>query len=56
MAEKAQIVEEGHPKSSLKLEPVDGWPAEFLAILGSIEEEIERPPQTPVTQLENPFA
>lgn len=37
------------------LEPVDEWPEEFLAILGSWDEDIPRPPQEPVTKLRNPF-
>lgn len=31
------------------------WSERFLATLGSWDEEIERPPQTPVTELKNPF-
>ena len=39
------------------LEPVrsDEWPAEFLATFGSIDEDIPRLPQTPITELKNPF-
>jgi hypothetical protein len=37
------------------LEPADEWSPEFLAILGSIDEEIERPKQIPITRTRNPF-
>lgn len=41
------------------LEPVrpdsDEWPAEFLATFGSVDEEIPRFPQTPITELKDPF-
>jgi virulence-associated protein VagC len=36
-------------------ESVNGWPPEFLAILGSWKEEIPRPPQQPITKKKNPF-
>lgn len=39
----------------LILEPVDEWSEEFLASLGAWDGEIERPPQTPITDLKNPF-
>ena len=38
------------------LEPVDEWPPEVLACFGAWDEEIERPPQTPITELRDPFA
>lgn len=31
------------------------WSDTFLATLGAWDEEIERPPQTPITELKNPF-
>jgi len=37
------------------LEPVDEWSSEFLAALGSWDEEIERPPSTPVSKRKDPF-
>lgn len=37
------------------LEPVDEWPEEFLACLGSLTEDIERPPTVPITKLKDPF-
>jgi antitoxin VapB len=37
------------------LEPVDEWPEEFLACLGSLSEDIERPPPVPITKLKDPF-
>jgi antitoxin VapB len=38
------------------LEPVDEWPAHFLACLGAWDEEIERPEQELLADLEDPFA
>lgn len=38
------------------LEPVDQWSAEFLACLGSWDEEIERPTQGNLGDLKDPFA
>lgn len=38
------------------LEPVDVWPQSFLAMLGSWSEDIERPEQAPLNELEDPFA
>ncbi len=37
------------------LEPVDEWPEEFLEVIGSCAEEIERPKQTPLLKKRNPF-
>jgi antitoxin VapB len=37
------------------LEPADEWSPEFLAVLGSMSEEIERPPQRPITEMKDPF-
>jgi antitoxin VapB len=37
------------------LEPADEWSPEFLATLGSITEEIERPPQRKITEMKDPF-
>jgi uncharacterized protein (DUF433 family) len=31
------------------------WSPEFLAILGSVSEEIERPPQRKITEMKDPF-
>lgn len=31
------------------------WSEEFLATLGACKEEIERPPQQPITTLKDPF-
>jgi antitoxin VapB len=38
------------------LEPVDAWPAEFLACLGAWEGEIPRPKDPPVRKMRDPFA
>jgi antitoxin VapB len=38
------------------LEPPDEWTEEFLASLGAWKEEIERPPQDPITDGKDPFA
>jgi len=37
------------------LEPLDTWPDEFLAALGSWPDEIERPVQEPISKLADPF-
>lgn len=37
------------------LEPLDEWPADFLACLGAWNEEIERPKRRPLSKLEDPF-
>jgi antitoxin VapB len=37
------------------LEPADEWSEEFLAALGSCDEEIPRPPQQPISKTRNPF-
>lgn len=37
------------------LEPADEWSEDFLAALGSCEEEIPRPAQRPVSKMRNPF-
>jgi antitoxin VapB len=37
------------------LEPADEWPKEFLDILGSYPDEIERPTQQPISKKRNPF-
>jgi antitoxin VapB len=39
----------------LILELTDEWSPEFLATLGAWNQEIERPAQTPITELKNPF-
>jgi antitoxin VapB len=38
------------------LEPADEWSEEFLAALGSWDEEIERPPQEPISKKRDPFS
>jgi antitoxin VapB len=38
------------------LEAVDEWPEEFLACLGSLSEEVERPKSPPIFALRDPFA
>jgi antitoxin VapB len=38
------------------LEPPDEWSEEFRATLGAWNEDIERPPQQPVTKSKDPFA
>jgi antitoxin VapB len=37
------------------LEPIDEWPADFVAVLGAWSEPIERPRQRPVGKLRDPF-
>jgi len=37
------------------LEPADEWSQEFLEVLGSLSEEIERPPSRPITEMKDPF-
>ena len=37
------------------LEPADEWPEEFLEVLGSWPDEIERPKQQPISKKRNPF-
>lgn len=37
------------------LEPPDEWSEEFLATLGAWKDEIERPPQRPITRSRDPF-
>lgn len=39
----------------LEPEPPAQWSERFLATFGAWQEEIERPPQTPVTELKDPF-
>jgi antitoxin VapB len=38
------------------LEPIDEWPDGFLRSLGSLSEDIERPPSPSITKLRDPFA
>lgn len=38
------------------LEPADEWSPEFLAALGSISEDIERPEGELITEKKDPFA
>jgi antitoxin VapB len=38
------------------LEPVDSWPAEFVACLGAWTEPIARPKSEPIQKLRDPFA
>lgn len=38
------------------LEPADGWPASFLAVLGAWRQPVGRPRQGAVTKLRDPFA
>lgn len=37
------------------LEPADEWTSEFLAVLGAWDEDIERPPSTPISAMKDPF-
>jgi antitoxin VapB len=37
------------------LEPADEWSADFRACLGSVSDEIPRPRQAQLTNLQNPF-
>jgi virulence-associated protein VagC len=37
------------------LEPADEWSEEFLAALGSCDEDIRRPPQQRISKMRNPF-
>lgn len=38
------------------LEPLDEWPAEFLACLGGWSEDIERPTARDISRKRDPFA
>jgi antitoxin VapB len=38
------------------LEPLDAWPAEFLACIGAWHEPIARPKDDPVSRQRDPFA
>lgn len=38
------------------LEPADEWTLDFLSALGSLTEEIERPPSQPIKKMRDPFA
>ena len=38
------------------LEPVDEWSPEFLAVLGTWDETIERPPGVPLTEARDVFS
>ena len=38
------------------LEPADEWPPEFIELLGSWPDEIERPPSRKITEMKDPFA
>jgi uncharacterized protein (DUF433 family) len=42
-------------KTSQKEQPADAWSPEFLQLLGSCSEEIERPTQQPITRMRDPF-
>ena len=37
------------------LEPTDEWPEDFLEVLGSCPDPIERPRQQPISKKRNPF-
>jgi antitoxin VapB len=37
------------------LEPVNDWSPEFLACLGALDEDLERPKQPPISKLRDPF-
>lgn len=37
------------------LEPLDEWPESFLECLGSLEGDLPRPKQRPITKLKDPF-
>jgi hypothetical protein len=39
-----------------RLEPADEWSPEFLEVLGSVSEEIERPRSRTITEMKDPFA
>ena len=44
------------PGRTIVVHPHESWPDEFFKVIGSLDEDLERPPQTPVTELEDPFA
>jgi antitoxin VapB len=50
--EEVMVVRDGR---RIILEPLDEWPDAFIRCLGAWSEAIERPPQTPVAELEDPF-
>jgi antitoxin VapB len=37
------------------LEPADEWSPEFLAVLGALSEELERPKARPISKTRDPF-
>ena len=37
------------------IEPADGWTAELLSTFGAWDDEIELPPQRPITEAKDPF-
>jgi hypothetical protein len=37
------------------LEPPDEWPPEFVDALGTLDEEIERPPSVPIGEQKDPL-
>ena len=37
------------------LEPLDEWPRSFIAMLGTWDEPIERPPAEPIRSARDPF-
>jgi virulence-associated protein VagC len=47
---KKVVLESVEPADS-----VNGWPPEFLAIIGSWKEEIPRPKSEPISKAKNPF-
>lgn len=40
---------------TIVLEPVDEWTQEFLDMLGTLDEELPRMPQQPITKMRDPF-
>jgi hypothetical protein len=43
-----------HAKGTV--DPANGWSKAFIEMLGTWDEEIELPPQTPISQTRDPFA
>jgi hypothetical protein len=44
-----------HQEQAVKKVIPPDWPESFWAVLGSCDEEIERLPQRPISEMKNPF-
>ena len=61
LAEKAKIIDDMREVTILRdgkpvvVKAHVGWPQELIDLIGSIDEEIPRFPQQPITELKDPF-